>query len=324
MQRCTILTPFSLPCERKKCSDSLIMAKQVENLSLNTAEQLSKRSNFAQEDSNATLDEQMDYKRYYVDKNVLVAMDAKSFGPNSIQPNIPYHIDEGRVLMVTNGSLHVIINLEEFHIKQQTLFILVPDSIFEVLGWSDNFDMQTFSFKDLPIFTSLSKHAVLPLSDDQWLLATEYVQLLWHVAHQQPLLPDSVTHLQTSFLLELKRIADTAELLRKKMATRQDVIFRNFIELISTHGLHERKVEFYADKLCITPNYLGDVVKHISGLTVMQWLTRYIIQKAKVILRYSDAPIWEVAEQMNFANPSFFSKFFKRETGLTPNEYRNQ
>ncbi len=54
----------------------------------------------------------------------------------------------------------------------------------------------------------------------------------------------------------------------------------------------------------------------------MQWLNRHAIQKAKVLLRYSDLPVWEVAERMNFANPSFFSKFFKGETGMTPGEYR--
>ena len=226
------------------------------------------------------------------------------------------------MLRVTKGWVRVIINLEEYRIERQSLFVLVPNSLFEMQEHSDDFDLQVFSFKDLPVFTSLSRHAVLTMSDDQWLLTDEFFRLLWHVVHQQPLLPDVVTHLQTAFLLELKRMADSEEVLRRKSATRQDEIFHRFIDLVNAHGLRERKLEFYADKLCLTSNHLGDVIKQASGLTVMQWLNRHAVQKAKVLLRYSDLPVWEVAERMNFANPSFFSKFFRRETGMTPKEYR--
>ena len=48
------------------------------------------------------------------------------------------------------------------------------------------------------------------------------------------------------------------------------------------------------------------------------------MQLAKAMLSYSNLSVWEVGEQLNFANPSFFSKFFKRETGETPNDYRRQ
>ena len=54
----------------------------------------------------------------------------------------------------------------------------------------------------------------------------------------------------------------------------------------------------------------------------MQWIHRHIIQQAKLQLKYSDLPVWQIAESLNFPNPSFFSKFFKREAGMTPNEFR--
>ena len=80
----------------------------------------------------------------------------------------------------------------------------------------------------------------------------------------------------------------------------------------------------YADRLCITPNYLSSIVRRNSGLTVMQWINRHIIQQAKLQLKYSDLPVWQIAESLNFPNPSFFSKLFKRETSMTPGEYRNR
>ena len=282
------------------------MAKNVENLSLNYVRILAE-----------------DEKQYYVDEHVFIAMNAQDFGLKHLRTDQPYRVDEGRVMMVTRGWVRVVINLEEQRLEQQSLIVLVADSIFEIQEWSDDFDLRAFTFKDLPLFTSISQQTYLTLNDDEWRLTNEYVELMWHETRYQPLQPEVITHLQTALLLELKRYADREENLRQQTATRQDKIFHQFLRLVNLYGLRERKIEFYADKLCVTPNHLGAVIKKASGLTVMQWLNRHAIQKAKVLLRYSDLPIWEVAERMNFANPSFFSKFFKREIGMTPAEYRN-
>ncbi len=282
------------------------MAKNVENLSLNYVRILAE-----------------DEKQYYVDEHVFIAMNAQDFGLKHLRTDQPYRVDEGRVMMVTRGWVRVVINLEEQRLEQQSLIVLVADSIFEIQEWSDDFDLRAFTFKDLPLFTSISQQTYLTLNDDEWRLTNEYVELMWHETRYQPLQPEVITHLQTALLLELKRFADREENLRQQTATRQDKIFHQFLRLVNLYGLRERKIEFYADKLCVTPNHLGAVIKKASGLTVMQWLNRHAIQKAKVLLRYNDLPIWEVAEHMNFANPSFFSKFFKREIGMTPAEYRN-
>lgn len=282
------------------------MAKNVENLSLNYVRILAE-----------------DEKQYYVDEHVFIAMNAQDFGLKHLRTDQPYRVDEGRVMMVTRGWVRVVINLEEQRLEQQSLIVLVADSIFEIQEWSDDFDLRAFTFKDLPLFTSISQQTYLTLNDDEWRLTNEYVELMWHETRYQPLQPEVITHLQAALLLELKRFADREENLRQQTATRQDKIFHQFLRLVNLYGLRERKIEFYADKLCVTPNHLGAVIKKASGLTVMQWLNRHAIQKAKVLLRYSDLPIWEVAERMNFANPSFFSKFFKREIGMTPAEYRN-
>ena len=284
------------------------MAKSVENLSLNMVGLLAE-----------------DEKQYYVDEHIYIAMNTHDFGQKHLRRDQPYRVDEGRVMMVTKGWVRVVINLEEQRLERQSLIVLVPDSIFEILEWSSDFDMQAFTFKDLPLAVGdlhMSHQIILTLDDDEWLLTSEYVQLMWHEVQRQPLLPESIIHLQTALLLELKRIADREESRWQQSATRQDKIFHKFLTLVNQYGLRERKIEFYADKLCVTPNHLGAVIKRASGLTIMQWLNRHAIQKAKVLLRYSDLPVWEVAERMNFANPSFFSKFFKGETGMTPGEYR--
>ena len=262
-----------------------------------------------------------DGETHYADEHFFITMHDLRLG--GIETGKPYRVDEGRVMMVTRGWVRVIVNLEEQRPKAQSVVVLMPDSIFEILEWSEDFDMKAFSFKELPFFTPMRHQISLALTDDEWLLASEYVGLIWHEVQRKPVQKDVVEHLQTAFLLEMTRIVSQRDTLREKTATRQDKLFRRFLELIKKHGLEKRKIEFYADKLCITQGHLGAVVKKASGLTVMQWLNRHAVQRAKVLLRYSDQPIWEIAERLGFANPSFFSKFFKKETGITPGEYRN-
>ena len=153
----------ALPDKRHKCSNSTIMAKNVENLSLNYVRILAE-----------------DEKQYYVDEHVFIAMNAQDFGLKHLRTDQPYRVDEGRVMMVTRGWVRVVINLEEQRLEQQSLIVLVADSIFEIQEWSDDFDLRAFTFKDLPLFTSISQQTYLTLNDDEWRLTNEYVELMWH------------------------------------------------------------------------------------------------------------------------------------------------
>ncbi len=79
-----------------------------------------------------------------------------------------------------------------------------------------------------------------------------------------------------------------------------------------------------ADKLCLTPHYLSSVIRETSGQTVMQWINQASDPKPKVLLKHSNLLVFQISDELNFPNPSFFSKFFKRMTGMTPAEYQKQ
>lgn len=269
-------------------------------------------------------DSTIDEDSSFVSDEMYIFRNTNASGPARLEAGNPYRVEEGRVMMVNRGSVDLYLNLEERHIATHSVLVLLPESIFEIKSFSEDYNMQVFSFKDLPILMSFRKAVVLPLDDDKWELANEYFNLIWHEAHQRPMLYDAIRHLQTAFLMELKRLDDNERVLQKSSATRQQNIFHKFLDLVTKEGLEHRKVDYFANKLCITPNYLSDVVKQESGMTVMQWINRHAIQEIMILLKYSNLSISDIAERLNFDNPSFFSKFFKRETGLTPNEYRNK
>lgn len=104
---------------------------------------------------------------------------------------------------------------------------------------------------------------------------------------------------------------------------RKDELFTRFVQLIIKNYRRNRKLDFYADKLFISPKYLSDVIKKISGRTAHDWIDRYILLEAKILLRSSHKTIQQIADELNFPNNSFFSKYFKKHCGMTPKEYRD-
>lgn len=97
-----------------------------------------------------------------------------------------------------------------------------------------------------------------------------------------------------------------------------------FILAVSENFRENRQVNYYADRLCITSKHLSSVVKEISGSTAGEWIENYVTMEAKVLLRTTDLTIQQIATKLNFNNQSFFGKYFRHITGMSPTAYRKQ
>lgn len=104
--------------------------------------------------------------------------------------------------------------------------------------------------------------------------------------------------------------------------SRKEELFKNFIKLVKDNYLNHRSITFYADKLCVSPKYLSSVVHKVSEKYATDWINQYVILEAKSMLIMEDTNIKDVSNHLNFANQSFFAKFFKKHTGYTPKEYK--
>ncbi len=87
-------------------------------------------------------------------------------------------------------------------------------------------------------------------------------------------------------------------------------------------GSH-RSVTYYANQLCYTAKHLSTVVKKISGKGPLTIINEHAMEQIKYELKHSDKSIKEIADRFDFVNPSFFGKFVKEHTGMTPLQYRN-
>lgn len=100
-------------------------------------------------------------------------------------------------------------------------------------------------------------------------------------------------------------------------------LFNKLVVLIRDHAQCEHGVEFYASSLCITPQYLGKIVRdtvHKSASTLINDAVTSVIKK---MLENQSLSLQQIVLKMNFSDQAVFTKFFKRQTGQTPMQYRN-
>lgn len=104
-----------------------------------------------------------------------------------------------------------------------------------------------------------------------------------------------------------------------------------FTDLLTTyfeHGLLQQQglptVKYLADKLHTSPRYLTDVLKQETGRTALDHLHRFLLGEAKNLLLSANQTIAQTGYQLGFENPSYFTRLFKKEVGLTPHAYRAQ
>jgi AraC-like DNA-binding protein len=99
---------------------------------------------------------------------------------------------------------------------------------------------------------------------------------------------------------------------------------QKFIRLVDNNFSKQHNVGYYADKLCLTPNYLNDIIKASIGVNAKVCIRNKIMNEAKKLLLYTSLSITEISEQLGYKETSYFIRFFKKHTRLTPLQYRLQ
>lgn len=100
-------------------------------------------------------------------------------------------------------------------------------------------------------------------------------------------------------------------------------ITSKFIGLVQQNFKKERFLDFYADQLEISPKHLSRTMKTVTGFSAVEWIERYVILEAKVLLKSTNMNIQQISDELNFPSQSFFGKYFKKNVGMSPKEFRN-
>ena len=135
-------------------------------------------------------------------------------------------------------------------------------------------------------------------------------------------------HILRAMLYETLMLLNRAEIATNDANLSMEVSPSRYIDrftrLADLSYREHREVEYYADQLCITSNYLNRLISQRFGVTTKQYLNDKVIAEAKRLLGYTSLTISEITDRLHFDSPSYFVRFFRKATGLTPTEYRKE
>ena len=129
-------------------------------------------------------------------------------------------------------------------------------------------------------------------------------------------------HLLRAMLYEVLMLLQKATPLEASGTSETERVAR-FRQLVDEHYLVESGVEFYANRLCVTPNYLNKLVRRALGQSTKQFIQNRRIEEAKRLLRYTDLSVTDIAEHLNYDTATYFVRAFSRQTGTTPLQFRS-
>lgn len=240
-----------------------------------------------------------------------------------MDPHQPYRVDQDVVCRVHTGSITYTMNLVDYTAHAGETFLIPSGTIVEMQERSADYAIDACSF---PPRALDSVQLLSPSREDDDILC-QFFEVLWMKANAQPFHVESVDRIHAAMqahLADIRHESEKQPLSPPRASSRREEVLRQFIALVWKHSKQQRTLGFYADQLHLAPHYLGDMIKALSGQTVKQWVNRAVVQEVKLRLRYTHKSFAEIADELNFPNPSFFAKFFKRETCFTPTEYRQR
>ncbi len=253
---------------------------------------------------------------------------------------MPHRVESGCLVFITQGHGHLLVDMRSYNTAGGMVVTLLPGKLLQLTNHSDDFSCEVIGFSPdiiseveivkaiMARFQTISSHPVIIPNQDDWLLLMSNLQLLSKFYHYSLPLDtcNSIVHHQLlSLLFYVFALYDNQERLDSvSNITRKEELVRQFTHRIMEDFRRERSVNYYADCLCVSAKYLSAVVKEVMGKKASQMIADTVILEAKAMISNSDMTIQQIADALNFANVSFFGKFFKKHVGMAPKQFRNK
>lgn len=271
--------------------------------------------------------------RMHITPDFGVGIDIRGMFPQLMKTDEPLLMEDSRIGIFLKGEAEITVNLIDYDIKPGTAVYVSKGSVVQVNSASSETMFSGMVFDDdwlaaalhghMPkAFNGEQMHFYKQVTDEQVAVIDNLFRTVWTITHQQGYNRETIEGLTYTLFYYYDSISKTGEECVRSSHSRDRELFERFLNLVNKHGAKERSLAFYADHMCLTERYLGTAVRNASGQTAKTWIDRAAITAAKVMLRHSNKPVSQIADEMMFANASFFSKYFRRLEGMTPGCYR--
>lgn len=249
----------------------------------------------------------------------------------------PFKIQFSMMHLCLGGRMRVRLNLNEYELHPNSLMIVTPGSIGQCLEISSDCRIVLVALSNNSIISEdnsegalivrkfLARRSLLELTDAQ----TSEILAIFRAMRDKLRQPDFrfkhdilKGYLQVLYGEICQLMAPLVEAQEASQGSRKRQIFDRFIEELRQHYASERSIQFYADRLCLTPKYLSQVIHTVSGRYAGDWIRDYVILEAKALLKSGQYTVQQVSDMLNFANQSFFGVYFKKAVGCSPTAYK--
>jgi AraC family transcriptional activator of pobA len=222
-------------------------------------------------------------------------------------------IEPGMISLVRQGQVHQFVHAT----KIDAQIIRFSDDLLPTGGaLTERIFQALMTDPDFPVAKLLLNREqvseVQPLAD---MIQKEYRRA------SQPSAPNMLGYLIAALLLSVHRCCLGQQ--ASSLASEHDSsLYRTFVALLESEYRHHHDVAYYADALHVTPRQLSTQVRRVLGVSAKQLIEERLVTEAKRLFRFSTASIKQVAYELGYSDPAYFSRVFKRWTRLSPQQYR--
>ena len=248
-----------------------------------------------------------------------------------------FNIQGAVLLLIKHGKCTIELDLKKYILTDQTCVVALPNQIARISQISKDIkfisvacslamveNLMSFVNDAISFFIKAKQQPVLKLDSFEYgniLQSFNFLIAKIKSSRQNPYNFQIVQNAMLTLAYECIGILTKTDNIEQP-SSKKEVLFNSFINLVSKNHKQEHSVSYYATKLFITPKYLTRVIEEISHKPAKRWIDDYIVLEAKMMLRSTPKTIQEISDELNFPDMSFFGKFFKRMTGMSPKVYR--
>jgi len=247
-------------------------------------------------------------------------------------------------LMIVDGTGSYSIDNISFELKPASFYFTTPGHLKSfviekpwkgfILSFTETFIKEYYSGNLFTEFPFLVAETTPPIYLNQALekdIFKRFDTLLEHYQTEGQFKYQMITNILIAFLYKVKEMLTTAPALEGKQFGYSALVikFRKYLDDHFREVLSGKVTAIYngiqiADALAVSADYLGTVVKKETGRTVTKWITERTVMEAQSLIRNSSYAISEISYMLTFQDPTNFTKYFKKNTGFSPKQYREQ
>ncbi|MFD0766931.1 helix-turn-helix domain-containing protein [Mucilaginibacter lutimaris] len=250
----------------------------------------------------------------------------------------PYRSAGYIIGICTRGTAKVEVNLQVYDARPDAMLLATPFHVLRIYDSSEDFlcrfvvfsksfltenNINSHFIESFSYFKSSSIPVIYPDHEKAKYILEVFVLIQNKLLREDTPYRTEICRSMLSILLyEVAAVYEYLNVIIKNKQTRKQELNILFQDLVFHHYKKHRNVQFYADELCISPKHLTESIKEVTGKTAGEWIDDAVILEAKVLLRNYEISVAQIAEQIHFPDQSSFGKYFKKQTGLSPSEYR--